>query len=804
MNIYKKSFFILGSVAFIFFFSHLKPLFAQEDNYPYNEGGYYSQGSYAPTATPTPSPTPTPSIGPVGTNVVVNFGVAIPVPPTITANPPTPTGCSVNNPTVSFTYSSAGAVWFKVFSDASPSTPLYSGPNTSFSETLGTTYNTPSNYGGSYHYSVWAYFVSNPGPSDIYAVTTTTGFTFTNCYYSVSGIVFVDTNRDGIKDPSESNFTSSAINISLTGQTTQPTVSGAYTFTNLLAGSYTVQIGTLPTGYVLSPGQTSSRSLTLSGASVENFAITPVYSLGCPSVPGGNGTVYIDHDRNGSYNTGDVIYAGATLTLTGTLTYGDPTFAPLPTTSSATGTYCFPNLYPGTYTVTITNPSPTRYDIPVTQGTFTIPPSTTSTSFAMRPLYQISGVIFNDQGKDGIKNGAEPNMTGSHQITLVGPSGNPTAHTPITTSNGIYTFTNLPEGQYTVSYTPPLPTGYLMTNPPPSISPPSFTVTIGRSCSINSAVGALCISAGFPFSASDVQDLNFGMTNSIPWFQCIGSSCNIEGTIDNIGNPQIGFSNPIPSTALLACGGANASIPGTNNPQPGIIFSGGTAYFGQGQASTPQNWSVSDYTNDTTLIRTSYGYMTTTLRQSSITPIDLTSVCTLSNCTLPADLANGVYLAETNVVLNAYTFPANKSFVILVNGNLDINGEIHIPVGSATTFSVSGNITVDRSVGVGIGNFCSQTANIEGFFSTDRSFIIEGLNDCSLYSNPLQRDQRLNIAGGIVVNAGLSSGSLQNQRDLCDDDLKAPAFSIISRPDFILNSPEFIKYKSDVWQEVAP
>lgn len=520
-----------------------------------------------------------------------------------------------------------------------------------------------------------------------------------------------------------------------------------------------------------------------------------------------SGTVFVDTNGNGTKDAGEIFYTGGTgVNITGGTINRN-------TTSDGSGAFSFTNVRPiGPTQYAITLTVPTNFAISTTNPqTVTVGPNQTVT-FGIRPLYSISGVVFNDQSKDGIKNGSEPNMSSDYTIQVVGPSGNPTTQN-FTATNGVYTTgRTLTEGTYTVSYTSTIPDGYRMTNPPPAISPPSFSVTIGTSCDASAALGASCISAGFPFTASNIQNLNFGMTNYIPWFQCIGNSCRIDGTIDNDGSTQTGFSDPIPSTALLACGGANASIPGSSTPQPGIIFSGGTAYFGQGQASTPQNWVVNDSTYNPTLIRTSYGYMTTTLRQSGITPIDLASVCTLSNCTLPADLANGVYLANGDVTLNAYTFPAGKSYVILVNGNLDINGEINIPVGSAVTFSVSGNITVDADVGVGIGNFCSQTANVDGFFSADGSFIIEGIGDgitegntdCNLYSNPLTRDQRVNIAGGIVVNAARAGGSLQNQRDLCDDDRFAPVFSIIARPDFLLNVPEFIKYRSDVWREIAP
>jgi len=146
--------------------------------------------------------------------------------------------------------------------------------------------------------------------------------------------------------------------------------------------------------------------------------------------------------------------------------------------------------------------------------------------------------------------------------------------------------------------------------------------------------------------------------------------------------------------------------------------------------------------------------------------------------------------------LTTYTFPAGN-YVILVNGNLTIDTKLIVPPGSTVTFIVSGDITVTSSVGESV--ITSTASDIEGFYSTDKSFIIQGTNNCSVGT-----DKRLNVAGTIVVNAAKTGGSFQYLRDLCGGNASCPVFSIQERVDFILNAPELIKRQNIIYREEAP
>jgi len=495
----------------------------------------------------------------------------------------------------------------------------------------------------------------------------------------------------------------------------------------------------------------------------------------------------------------------------------------------------------------------------------------------------ISGNVFVDANKNLLLDSGEFGYSaGTSTINIYqGSLVSGTPYQTVTTNTGIFTSGNvLPVGTYTVSYSG-LPTGWQMTIPPGI--PPQFTVVIGPGCSVGASNSATC-------SSNNIINLNYGITNSIPWCQfsgggnvggdggltcnCTGSGCivpsptppsgggngdtciydvdcttgltcntsgssctcsvgttpgtcttgtggagggNTGGGTGGTGGGGGGFTDVIPSTALAACGGAYASVPGNTSTTPGLIFTGnGSAYFGQGSASL-NNWLVGGTNYPESFgpiaqggfVKTSYAYLQSIAKQASITPVDLnsdTSFCNgggLVNCTLSSTLPHGIYVANGDLTLTgsgtpaSYTFPSNQGYIILVHGNLTIQTRLHVPVGSTALFSASGNILVDKSVGE--QNYQSSNPDIEGVFSADQSFIINGQNDCTI--GP---DIKLNIAGSVITNAALNGGAFINQRDLCANNLYCPVFTIQLRPDFILNAPNFIKKTNSTWQEVAP
>lgn len=392
---------------------------------------------------------------------------------------------------------------------------------------------------------------------------------------------------------------------------------------------------------------------------------------------------------------------------------------------------------------------------------------------ACKQGYSITGNVFVDANGNTIKDANEVNYSGGININSSGGT--------VTTAAGAYTVSGLLSGTYSVSYNN-LPTGYSMTVPLNG-PPPSWTVSVGPSCSENSP-DASCL-------GGSVLNLNFGITNNKPWIQGVGSNMRIDS----------GFIDKIPATAV---GGAYAVL-NSSGGTPGLVFSGASAPdFGQGRASTT-NWTAGGLSYPETYspikvggqIKTSYNYLLSRAQQGNITPADLTAYCSggLGNCTL-GSLPHGIYKANGDLTLNAYSFPAGEDFIILVNGNLTIKGRIQVPVGTTAFFASLGNITVDKSVGEAPS---SAFPSIAGIYSAGQSFIIDGTNDCTK-----GQDLRLNIGGTVITNANLGGGTFQMQRDLCQDDPSYPSAYIFERPDFIINTPAFLKTPNFTYQEIAP
>jgi hypothetical protein len=109
-------------------------------------------------------------------------------------------------------------------------------------------------------------------------------------------------------------------------------------------------------------------------------------------------------------------------------------------------------------------------------------------------------------------------------------------------------------------------------------------------------------------------------------------------------------------------------------------------------------------------------------------------------------------------------------------------------------YVVSGDLIIPPTIGE---LPASLVTNVEGIFSTDRSFVLQSTGTCAT-------ERRLNIAGSLIINAAQSGGSLKNERDLCGENLTSPTLQVTQRLDYILNVPEFLRYQHIISNEVAP
>lgn len=386
----------------------------------------------------------------------------------------------------------------------------------------------------------------------------------------------------------------------------------------------------------------------------------------------------------------------------------------------------------------------------------------------------ISGNVYVDANKNGRKDTGESNYSGSTTITTSRGSLN-------TNTNGTYTISGISAGAVTVSY-PTLPADYSLTYPLNG-PPPSYNVTVGSGCTTNGVNDANC-------SGGNITNLNFGITNLNPWMQAVCGSMRMDD----------GITSKIPSTAS---GGAFGIITSSALcTTPGIAYSGDSvSNWGSGTASS-NNWIVGGATypevytpSSNTGLMTSPDYLIAKANQTAITPVNLATICNISNCTLPSNLQHGIYQANGTVFLNAFTAPANQNYIIIVNGSLIIKGNVIVPNGSTVVFSTTGDTVVRPEVG-GAAN--STATTLEGIYSSNRSFFVERCLTAGC------NDLRLNVAGAVIINANGSGGAIYNQRDLLANDANYPTLTFSPRLDFLFNLPDFVKQSNMSSLEVAP
>jgi uncharacterized repeat protein (TIGR01451 family) len=314
---------------------------------------------------------------------------------------------------------------------------------------------------------------------------------------SLSGSVYLDSNRNGIRDAGERGI--AGIAVSLSGSASRNTVTdaqGNFSFIGLAAGTYSVTEAQ-PAGYV--DGVDASGS----AGGVINAPKNRIGSISLPLASNGvtylfgeqpvsqsslTGTVYADNNGNASVDAGDVLLANVSVRLSGADYTGQP--VNLTATTNASGVYQFPQVPPGSYTLTETQPA--GYDdFPLASGTkpgvqaggSAAKNSVTGLSFPLTgvdataydfrertptpsvALSSIAGIVYVDANGNGIRDVDEP-LLPNVSLTLRGVDINQVAVTrsTVTGADGAYRFIGLTAGSYSVNETQPVGYGDFATN----------------------------------------------------------------------------------------------------------------------------------------------------------------------------------------------------------------------------------------------------------------------------------------------------------------------------------------------------
>jgi choice-of-anchor A domain-containing protein len=320
----------------------------------------------------------------------------------------------------------------------------------------------------------------------------------------VSGMVYFDQNKDGLPQDTEMRF--AGVTVTLSGQdsdgnavskTATTDAGGIYIFTELPAGTFTIHAET-PDGYTPGPSLAGAFGGTTAPNEISAIAIPAGQSSGGynfaeivpepPPPPSGpmpsdiSGMVYFDENRDGQPGDLEMRFPAVTVTLTGQDGSGNPVL--LTTQTDYGGIYRFAGLAGGVYSIEVTTPAgfvagPSSVGVfggttsPNLISQITIPRGQGSGGYNFAevrldpppppfvPPSEISGMVYVDVNHDGQPQDNEPRLQGV-TMTLTGPvviGGNNATQTATTDAGGIYVFSGLVAGTYSIDAA--TPAGYI-------------------------------------------------------------------------------------------------------------------------------------------------------------------------------------------------------------------------------------------------------------------------------------------------------------------------------------------------------
>ncbi len=277
---------------------------------------------------------------------------------------------------------------------------------------------------------------------------------FHNCRYgSIEGVKFLDLDLDGVMDEGEEGLDGVTIKLNGGMRTAVTAGGGLFSFADLVPGPYVVSVdeSSLPGYYPTGP---ASITVELDPGETETvyFGNAPYGSI--------SGRKWLDEDADGTWDEGETtVISGITIELW----TGSPPEELLGTaTTGEDGSYTFPSLEPGTYTV-VERDTPGYFHTTPDVVTVELSPGEGAVVDFGNCMYgRIEGLKFQDLDGDGVLDEGESGLQGV-RITLQGIGGTGAFAETTTGEDGTFSFDGLLPGDYTVSET--VPAGHYATLP---------------------------------------------------------------------------------------------------------------------------------------------------------------------------------------------------------------------------------------------------------------------------------------------------------------------------------------------------
>jgi len=632
-------------------------------------------------------------------------------------------------------------------------------------------------------------------------------FRLTRREYSINGTVWVDNNGTGGLQTGGNNPDGKyrrGATITAAGKTdktgTNPPNIGDFTIGGFLNGDYNVRLSGLSSNYtvVTNNNLENPREATINDGNANN--VNFLVRQDAPDTSGSiNGTIYVNTNGQAGLQTaasGGVPadtrlknYQGGNTNPNLRITATTGTTSLTSGAVNSTSQFTLQNVPYGTYSIRVAGNSSGIINhaatAPNPRNNLVVNGDENNINFLLAPqaanTFSISGGVFLDGNSDGIKQTSEPFTTGAAN----NPYLSVTAGSQSDASSGQFNLSGFAAGNQTVTVGNP-PAGFRLTWP---TSSRSVSVTTGAGCTPNGNDHWDC-------TGNNVTNLNIGIeadTQVDRWIQAEGGDIRVDN----------GILNEVPGINYFS---ANNYSEGSATMTFGVVIGQGINIGGAARANE-KSWLVNNSTFKSNTVRTSYAQVISNLKKggawNSSKPMfaESTRPCEGSEqgagkCELKATINPGIYKSNKDVTLqnppdSDYTFGAGD-YVFVIDGNLRIETNITVPIGTTVMFISNGNITVANDI-----------TNIAGIFSANGDFIVQ---------NPTGGDQgsQLQIRGSVIANAGLKNrqsglaGAFKNARDLNDENTTTPSVLFTYRPDFILNAPEIFKYSTFKIQEIAP